>query len=132
MVVVRHQAPRVHLPAGLRAGLAQALEEGRLGLVGAEDVRPVVAPVQDVIDPGLGFHSQRSRHAGLSAGRPPVSTQTPRPDPLSSLTLSVPFSQFPHLGSGRALVALVNLLLTNWTTWSTVPKSAVWNKIVIT
>ena len=54
-------------------------------------VCPVVAPVQDVIDPGLGFHSQRSRHAGLSAGRPPVSTQTPRPDPLSFVETTLTF-----------------------------------------
>jgi hypothetical protein len=51
------------VPTGLLAGFAEALEEGGLGLVGPEDVRPVIAPVQDVIDPGLGLHSQRSRHA---------------------------------------------------------------------
>ena len=63
VVVVRHETPSMDLPAGLLAGLAKTLEEGRLGLVGPEDVRPVIAPVQDMIDPGLGFHSQRSRHA---------------------------------------------------------------------
>ena len=50
VVVVRHQAPGVDLPAGLGTRFPQAPQERRPGLVGTEDVRPVVAPVQHVID----------------------------------------------------------------------------------
>lgn len=63
MVVVRHQAPRVDHPTGLRAGLAEALQECQLGFVRPEDVRPVVATVQHMINPGLRLHPQRPRHS---------------------------------------------------------------------
>ena len=40
----------MHPPACLGAGLVQALQERLLGFVGAKEIRPVIAPVQDVID----------------------------------------------------------------------------------
>jgi len=85
MIVVGHQAPRMHLPAGLLAGLAQALEESGFGFFRPKNIRPVVSPVQDVIHSGFGFHAQRSGHRpvpgdALGSRQP----QTPRPDPFGS------------------------------------------------
>lgn len=77
VAVVRHQAPRVHLPARLLAGFPQALEEGRLGPAGPEYFRPAVAPVQEMIDSAFGFPSQRPRHGH----RPTHSTPAFNPIP---------------------------------------------------
>ena len=50
MVVIRHQAPGVDEPAGARAGFAETFQKGVLGPLRAEDVRPVVAAVEHVIN----------------------------------------------------------------------------------
>ena len=58
--------PGMDLPARLIASLPEAFQESRLGRFGPEDVRAVIAPVQDVIDPGFGLRSERARHRGQS------------------------------------------------------------------
>jgi hypothetical protein len=83
VVVVRHDTPRMHAPTGLDAGLVQAREEGGLGFFGSEEITPIVAAIEDVINAVWGLQSQWSGHGGESAtgvgvGQP----QTPRPDPV--------------------------------------------------
>jgi hypothetical protein len=78
--VVRHDAPRAHAPAGLNVGLVQAREGGGLGFLGSEEITPIVAAIEDVINAVWGLPSQWSGHEGESAtgfsvGKP----QTPRP-----------------------------------------------------
>ena len=50
MIVIRHDAPRVHLPPGLFAGFSQTFEKRQLGPLVANDVRAIVAAIYDVVN----------------------------------------------------------------------------------
>ena len=62
VVVVRHQAPRVHPPAGLLTSLTEACQKRRLRLLPSKDIRAIVSTVDHVVDRSLLFHPQLARH----------------------------------------------------------------------
>jgi hypothetical protein len=70
MVVVRHHTPGVDQPAGFGAGFVQAVQECRLGGVGGEDVGPVVAPSDDMVDRLLRLDPQFASHRRNECGSP--------------------------------------------------------------
>ena len=69
VVVVRHQAVGLHLPAETPAGLEKALLEGSLRPLAFEDPRAVVSTVDHVVDAIAGHDAILARHAAESDGR---------------------------------------------------------------
>ena len=99
----------MHPPAGPLAGLAEALEERRFRLLGSEDVRPVIAPVQYMIHPVFGFQSQRSRHGPKSTDSP--ATVNPNPQGLTPFLPRDPVFWPALTAVMRKLIVLLNHLL---------------------
>jgi hypothetical protein len=50
VIVVGHQAPRVHHPTSLRTGFIQTLQECRFVPLGPEDLGTVVPAVENMLD----------------------------------------------------------------------------------
>jgi hypothetical protein len=67
--MVAHQAPGVHLPVGLLAGLAQGLEKHLAILRGAEDRFAMVATVHHMINRAQILHSELPCHHPRMSGR---------------------------------------------------------------
>lgn len=63
MEMIAHQTVRMHLPAGLAAGLREGREEAFAVLVIREDIFPAVPPVQDMVDRPRKLQAQLPSHA---------------------------------------------------------------------
>ena len=89
VIVVGHQAPRVHHPTRLRTGFIQTLQECRFGLLGPEDLGTVVPAVENMVDRPLLLETQLPWHdaASLRNRIAPVNYN------LHDLTLLVPRSR---------------------------------------
>jgi hypothetical protein len=72
MIVIAHQAVRMHLPAGFQAGLAHGLEQVEPVHIGDEDVLAPISAAHDVIHRSGIFQANLSRHGQSVGAMPPL------------------------------------------------------------
>jgi hypothetical protein len=88
MKMIVHQAIRMNLPTGLRAGLTQCLEETEAILVIAENRFAAVTTIQHMINGSWILEAQLSGHGAIAPiPQPNVNTTILGTDPFAQITL---------------------------------------------